>query len=310
MGFVLRNIFQGLHRNISKYNANNSCKLALNLCSVGNSRLYSTESSTGEPITVKLTKQRTRNGVRDVILNNSAKRNALSLEMLKTLQKDILDVTDDVRVIVLSAQGQVFSSGHDLKELTSENGEATQLEIFRECKKLMMGIQNLQVPVIAKVQGLCAAAGLQLVAACDIVVAGDRAKFSTPGVNHGLFCSTPAVELSRMVGRKEAMKMLLTGEPISAEQAFNHGLVTVVVDRELVDATAERIVNSILEKSKGVLQLGKKYFNLQEGCDRETAYKIATEGMMENLIIKDCQEGLEAFIEKRRPKWSHTYAAV
>uniref|UniRef100_A0A5F9CDM5 Enoyl-CoA hydratase domain containing 3 n=1 Tax=Oryctolagus cuniculus TaxID=9986 RepID=A0A5F9CDM5_RABIT len=180
---------------------------------------------------------RQRDGIRNIILSNPKKRNALSLAMLTSLQNDILHEADskDLRVIIISAEGPVFSSGHDLKELTEEQGRDHHAEIFQTCSEVMMLIRNHPVPVIAMVNGLATAAGCQLVASCDIAIASDKSSFATPGVNIGLFCSTPAVALGRAVPRKVALEMLFTGEPISAQEALLHGLLSKVVPEEQLE---------------------------------------------------------------------------
>nr|BAB14928.1 unnamed protein product [Homo sapiens] len=177
------------------------------------------------------TSARQLDGIRNIVLSNPKKRNTLSLAMLKSLQSDILHDADsnDLKVIIISAEGPVFSSGHDLKELTEEQGRDYHAEVFQTCSKVMMHIRNHPVPVIAMVNGLATAAGCQLVASCDIAVASDKSSFATPGVNVGLFCSTPGVALARAVPRKVALEMLFTGEPISAQEALLHGLLSKVV---------------------------------------------------------------------------------
>ncbi|XP_052271313.1 enoyl-CoA hydratase domain-containing protein 3, mitochondrial-like isoform X2 [Dreissena polymorpha] len=220
-------------------------------------------------------------GIRKITLNDPKKRNALSLGMLQQLQKDVSAVDDSLRVIVLSHTGPVFSAGHDLKEL------------------------DIPVPVIAQVNGLATAAGCQLVASCDIAVVTENSKFATPGVQVGLFCSTPAVAVGRSVPRKVAMEMLFTGQPISAQDALLHGLVSRVVPEGKLEEETTRIAMKICEFSKSVITLGKRTFYKQIALDRKLAYSLTEKVMVDNLALKDGQEGIKAFVEKRKPVWSH-----
>ncbi|NXN17253.1 ECHD3 protein, partial [Indicator maculatus] len=244
---------------------------------------------------------------RNIILSNPRKRNALSLSMLQSLKEDLLhDVkSKDLRVIVISAEGPVFCSGHDLKELASEDDVKHHSQVFEICAEVMTLIQKLPVPVIAKVNGLATAAGCQLVASCDIAVASANSQFATPGVNIGLFCSTPAVALGRSLPRKVALEMLFTGEPLSAQEALMHGLVSKVVPEDKLEEETMKISRKICESSKSVLALGKATFYRQITQDLNTAYKMTTQVMVDNLTLRDGQEGIEAFIQKRKPVWSH-----
>ncbi|XP_004468919.1 enoyl-CoA hydratase domain-containing protein 3, mitochondrial [Dasypus novemcinctus] len=248
-----------------------------------------------------------RDGIRNIVLSNPKKRNALSLAMLKSLRSDILHEAEstDLKVIVISAEGPVFSSGHDLKELTEEQGHAYHTEVFQTCSEVMMLIQNHPVPVVAMVNGLATAAGCQLVASCDIAVASDKAAFATPGVNVGLFCSTPAVALGRTVPRKIALEMLFTGEPISAQEALLHGLLSKVVPEEQLEEETMRIARKIASVSRPVVSLGKAAFYKQLPQDLRTAYCLTSQTMVDNLALRDGQEGIQAFIQKRKPTWSH-----
>ncbi|KAM6092496.1 enoyl-CoA hydratase domain-containing protein 3, mitochondrial [Theristicus caerulescens] len=256
----------------------------------------------------KLTVRRQAGGVRNIILNNPGKRNALSLSMLRSLREDLLhDVkSKDLRVIVISAEGPVFCSGHDLKELSSEDDVKHHSEVFEICAEVMTLIQKLPVPVIAKVNGLATAAGCQLVASCDIAVASEKSQFATPGVNIGLFCSTPAVALGRSLPRKVALEMLFTGKPLSAQEALMHGLVSKVVPEDKLEEETMKISHKICESSKSVLALGKATFYRQMTQDLDTAYRMTTQVMVDNLTLRDGQEGIEAFIQKRKPVWSHS----
>ncbi|XP_040269161.1 enoyl-CoA hydratase domain-containing protein 3, mitochondrial [Bufo bufo] len=247
-------------------------------------------------------------GIRKITMNNPQKRNALSLAMLQSLQKDILHEVDDndLRVIVIAANGPVFSSGHNLKEFTADLGKAYHADVFNACVKLMTTIQTIPVPVIAQVNGLATAAGCQLVASCDIAVASEKSKFATPGVHVGLFCSTPAVALARAVPRKVALEMLFTGEPISAHDALLHGLVSKVVPEENLEAETMKIALKICQASRTVIALGKATFYKQISQGLEEAYRLTSQVMLQNLMLKDGQEGIEAFTQKRKPVWTNS----
>uniref|UniRef100_A0A1A8DVR8 Enoyl-CoA hydratase domain-containing protein 3, mitochondrial n=1 Tax=Nothobranchius kadleci TaxID=1051664 RepID=A0A1A8DVR8_NOTKA len=256
-----------------------------------------------EPLTVT----RQSNGIRRIILNNPKKRNALSLSMLESLRENIRTGADcdHLRVIIISATGPVFSSGHDLKELTSSQGREHHTKVFNTCTEVMTLIQDVPVPVVAMVNGVATAAGCQLVASCDIVVATDKSTFATPGVNVGLFCSTPAVAIGRAVPRKVAMEMLFTGSPISAHDALLHGLISKVVPEERLEEETLAIAQRICRTSRPVVALGKATFQRQMAQGRDAAYATASKVMVDNLAMRDGQEGIRAFIEKRRPVWSH-----
>ncbi|XP_072528536.1 enoyl-CoA hydratase domain-containing protein 3, mitochondrial [Salminus brasiliensis] len=247
-------------------------------------------------------------GIRRIILNNPKKRNALSLAMLNSLREDILTDLDDndLRVIIISAQGPVFSSGHDLKELTSAQGREYHTSVFQACSEVMAVIQDAPVPVIAMVNGIATAAGCQLVASCDIAVATDKSTFATPGVNVGLFCSTPGVAIGRAVPRKVAMEMLFTGRPITAQEALLHGLVSKVVSEERLEEETLGIARRVCESSRPVVALGKAAFQRQMAQPRDVAYATASAVMVDNLALHDGQEGIRAFIEKRRPVWTNS----
>ncbi|XP_053093126.1 enoyl-CoA hydratase domain-containing protein 3, mitochondrial [Pangasianodon hypophthalmus] len=265
-------------------------------------RMFCTQTTS--PLTIS----QQEDGIRRIILNNPKKRNALSLAMLTSLQENILTGIDDkdLRVIIISAQGPVFSSGHDLKELTSTHGRDYHTRVFRVCSEVMTLIQDLPVPVIAMVNGIATAAGCQLVASCDIAVATDKSSFATPGVNVGLFCSTPGVAIGRAVPRKVAMEMLFTGRPISAQEALVHGLVSKVVLEECLEEETLAIARRICESSRPVVALGKAAFQKQMAQGRDAAYATAAAVMVDNLALRDGQEGIRAFLEKRRPLWTNT----
>ncbi|XP_072234042.1 enoyl-CoA hydratase domain-containing protein 3, mitochondrial [Leuresthes tenuis] len=256
-----------------------------------------------EPLTVR----QQNNGIRRIILNNPKKRNALSLSMLASLRENILTDVDseDLRVIVISARGPVFSSGHDLKELTSAEGREHHTKVFHTCSEVMTLIQDIPVPVIAMVNGVATAAGCQLVASCDIAVATEKSTFATPGVNVGLFCSTPAVAIGRSVPRKVAMEMLFTGNPMSANDALLHGLISKVVPEERLEEETLGIAQRVCQASRPVVALGKATFQRQMAQGRDAAYATASKVMVDNLALRDGQEGIRAFLQKRKPVWSH-----
>ncbi|KAM9495655.1 enoyl-CoA hydratase domain-containing protein 3, mitochondrial [Clarias gariepinus] len=258
--------------------------------------------------TPPLTIRQQEDGIRRIILNDPKKRNALSLALLTSLQENILTGIDDkdLRVIIISAQGLVFSSGHDLKELTSAQGRDYHTRVFSVCSEVMSLIQDLPVPVIAMVNGIATAAGCQLVASCDIAVATDKSSFATPGVNVGLFCSTPGVAIGRAVPRKIAMEMLFTGRPITAQEALLHGLVSKVVPEECLEEETLAIARRICESSRPVVALGKAAFQRQMAQGRDAAYATAAAVMVDNLALRDGQEGIRAFLEKRRPLWTNS----
>jgi enoyl-CoA hydratase/carnithine racemase len=245
-------------------------------------------------------------GVTRLTLNRAQARNALSLEMLRALGAQLQAAADDssVRVVILAGAGPAFCAGHDLKQIRSANfARAYTEELFAECAKLMLAIVKLPKPVIAQVHGVATAAGCQLVASCDLAVAADDARFATPGVNIGLFCSTPMVALSRNVGRKAAMRMLLTGDLIDADTALNFGLISHIAPAaELVGQTVE-LAEKIAAKSAVTLAIGKQAFYRQAEMPLAAAYEYAAQVMASNLTERDAQEGIGAFIEKRTPVW-------
>jgi enoyl-CoA hydratase/carnithine racemase len=254
-------------------------------------------------------------GVRWLTLDNPRRRNALSRAMIRAIGAALerAEVDDLVRVVVIAANGPVYSAGHDLAELRDaaspergappRPGAPSCLVAFRECSSLMTKIVRLPKPAIACVQGLATAAGCQLAASCDLVVAAESAAFATPGVDLGLFCSTPAVALSRSVGRKAAMEMLLTGEPVSAARARELGLVNrVVPESELHEATL-RLARRIATRSPVALRFGKVSFYRQLEVSLEEAYALTSDVMAENLLDPDAAEGIDAFFGKREPHW-------
>jgi len=237
-------------------------------------------------------------------LNNPERRNALSRALLTQLRERLGEIAADrqTKCVILRAEGPVFSSGHDLREVAAaEHDEAAAL--FALCTSVMEAIRQLPQPVIAEVQGVATAAGCQLAATCDLVVAADTAMFATPGVKIGLFCSTPAVALARAVTTRKAVEMLFTGTPISAADAERAGLVTRVVPRDQLQAAALKLAQEIAGASGETLALGKRAFYEQLPLDRPQAYKVAEQAMVENAALPDAQEGIAAFLEKRRPEW-------
>ena len=245
-----------------------------------------------------------------LVLNRPDVRNSLSESMLTALSTALTEIAVDktVRAVVLAANGPAFCAGHDLKELTSrrsdtDGGRAYFRQIMTLCSSMMQQIVNLPVPVIAAVHGVATAAGCQLVASCDLAVASTAAKFATPGVDIGLFCSTPMVALSRNVARKHAMEMLLTGDAISVEDAHRIGLINRVVDQGQERQQALALAHKIAGKSSHIVKIGKEGFYRQAEMDLATAYRYVSEIMVENLMTRDAEEGLDAFIAKRPPKW-------
>lgn len=245
-----------------------------------------------------------QNRIATLTLNHPQKRNALSREMLQALHDRLAQLQNDrhSQVVILKANGPVFSAGHDLKELVAVN-EPECSTLFALCSQVMTGIRKLPKPVIAQVHGLATAAGCQLAASCDLVVASEEAKFATPGVKIGLFCTTPAVALVRAVPVKKAMEMLLTGEPISAHEAERIGLVNRVVPAEKLETETLALAEQICKASSSVVALGKRAFYEQLPLDLVSAYKTAEGVMVRNAAEPDAQEGMQAFLEKRPPKW-------
>ena len=240
-----------------------------------------------------------------LVLNRPERRNALSqgvmLEMLDAL--DAVATDPGVHVLVIEARGPVFSAGHDLAEMTANRDAAFYEELFATCVRLMTRVHELPQPVIAKVHGVATAAGCQLVAACDLAIASDNARFATPGVNIGLFCSTPMVPVARTIGRKRALEMLFTGEMIDAETACDWGLVNRVVPAERLDEEVDALARRIAKASPYVVALGKLAFYAQDQLPEKDAYEIAAPVMVANAEADDAHEGMRAFLEKRAPQW-------
>jgi enoyl-CoA hydratase/carnithine racemase len=243
-------------------------------------------------------------------LDNPAKRNALSEAMLDALGAAFAAIACErkIRAVIIAAKGPAFSAGHDLKEMTAhradpDRGRGYFAEIMHRCSAVMQAIVKLPQPVIAAVEGTATAAGCQLVASCDLAVAGAGARFATPGVNIGLFCSTPMVALSRNLANKHAMEMLLTGEMYSAEDAYRFGLVNRVVPPDQALDEARRLAEKIASKSALTVKIGKEAFYRQREMTLADAYRYASEVMVENMLARDAEEGIGAFLEKRQPAW-------
>jgi enoyl-CoA hydratase/carnithine racemase len=249
-----------------------------------------------------------RDGIATLTLNRPNSRNALSVGLMEAMEAAIAAIAADrtVHVVVIAASGQAFCSGHDMREMratpTRENYEAA----FALSCRLMQRIVSLPKPVIARVQGVASAAGCQLVATCDLAVAGESARFATPGVDIGLFCSTPMVALSRAVGRKAAMEMLLTGDLIDAHRAREIGLVNRVVPDAGLDAAVDALAVQIASKSPLTVAIGKEAFYRQAELDLAAAYALTAEVMTRNMLARDAEEGIDAFLEKRPPVWTGT----
>jgi enoyl-CoA hydratase/carnithine racemase len=246
-----------------------------------------------------------RSSIAIVTLNRPGKRNALSLELMRELigLLGVLEQDQDVRGIILAAAGKAFCAGHDLSEMVG-CAEGDYRELFDVCTQMMEKIQDVPQPVIAQVQGVATAAGCQLAATCDLVVAAEEATFATPGVRLGLFCSTPMVPLSRAIGRKRAMQMLLTGEMIDAETAAEWGLVNFIVSAGELPEAALTLAKRIAEASPVTLGIGKHAFYSQIDLDQPRAYALTKEVMSTNAMAADAQEGISAFLAKRTPAWT------
>jgi enoyl-CoA hydratase/carnithine racemase len=244
-------------------------------------------------------------GVVTLTLGRPQSFNALSEGMLAALQAelDAAGADESVRSVVIAATGKAFCAGHDLKEMRAQPSQAYYEALFAQCARVMLTIQRLPVPVIARVQGIATAAGCQLVAACDLAVAADSARFAVSGVNLGLFCSSPSVALARNVARKPAFEMLVTGEFISADEARARGLVNRVASMEALDGAVESLVAAIVAKPRAAIALGKALFYRQIEVGSEAAYEDAARTMACNMMEADTLEGVQAFIDKRKPAW-------
>jgi enoyl-CoA hydratase/carnithine racemase len=246
------------------------------------------------------------NGVAILTLNRPQRFNPLSSQMIAAIQAELDAIASDgsVRVVILAAEGKGFCAGHDLKEMRAHTEDkGWQQGLFDACSRMMIALTEIPQPVIARVQGIATAAGCQLVSMCDLAVAADTATFAMPGVNIGVFCSTPAVGVVRNVGRKHAMEMLLTGEPIDAATAQSWGLVNRVVPSSRLDAEIRRFTDIILSRSSATIRFGKQAFYRQIDHPLAAAYDIASEVMACNLLLDDAAEGIDAFLQKRPASW-------
>lgn len=243
--------------------------------------------------------------VRHLVINRPSSYNALSLACMEALVEEFEALSEErsVSVAILSGAGKGFCAGHDLKEMRGNPERGFYEKTFETCTRMMLSIVDCPKPVIAKVHGVASAAGCQLVATCDLAVADEGARFSTPGVNIGLFCSTPMVALSRNVSRKHAMEMLLTGDFVTARRAYEIGLINRVAAAGELDAAAVEFASKIASKSPLTLKTGKKAFYEQIDKDLRGAYEYASRVMVENMMARDAEEGIDAFIEKREPRW-------
>jgi enoyl-CoA hydratase/carnithine racemase len=240
-----------------------------------------------------------------LVMNRPERRNALSHEMMTEMLAalDTVAADDATHVLVIEGRGPAFSSGHDLAEMMSSRDVAFYEDLFATCVRLMTRVHELPQPVIARVHGVATAAGCQLVAACDLAVASTEATFATPGVNIGLFCTTPMVPVARAIGSKRALEMLFTGESIGARTALEWGLVNRVASGDRLDEEVDTLARRIASASPAVIALGKRAFYAQDRLDEAAAYDVAAPVMVENAQIDDAQEGMRAFLEKRAPQW-------
>jgi enoyl-CoA hydratase/carnithine racemase len=244
-------------------------------------------------------------GVAWLTLNRPAARNALSMPLMSALEEalDAVEADPSVRVVVIAGAGSAFCAGHDLREVRGADG-STHEKLFAQCSRLMQRITGLRMPVIARVHGVATAAGCQLVATCDLAIAADSARFATPGVNIGLFCSTPMVALTRAVGRKAAMEMLLTGDMVSADEAVRLGMVNRAVPQGALDDAVWALARKIAAKSRAVVALGKPAFYRQAEMPLADAYAYTSDVMVRNMRERDAAEGIDAFLQKRAPVWA------
>lgn len=244
-------------------------------------------------------------GVATLTLNRPSQFNALSVEVLAELQGALDAIAQDasVRVVVIAGAGKAFCAGHDLKQMHANHAKDCMQKLFAQCGKVMLTIAQMPQPVIARIHGIAVAAGCQLVATCDLAVAADVARFAVSGINVGLFCATPSVALARNMGRKQAMEMLLTGDFIEAAEAQRRGLVNRVVPLDQLDAEVKKLTDSICGKSAIAISMGKQMFYRQLEMGLDDAYQLATETMACNMMCADASEGMDAFMQKRKPQW-------
>ena len=249
--------------------------------------------------------RREQDGIAVLTLNRPSSRNALSRAMMRELQANLDEIKENtqIKVVIIAGNGHAFCAGHDLKEIRKNNRREIFDELLAQCSKLMTSIVRLPKPVIARIHGIATAAGCQLVASCDLGIASKNATFATPGVNIGLFCSTPMVAVSRAVGRKQTMEMLMTGEEISAGTAQEFGLINRVVSPSELESVTFALAKKIASKSPLTVRIGKEAFYKQLEMDLDAAYRYTSEVMAENMMAADAQEGIDAFMQKRDPIW-------
>ena len=258
----------------------------------------------------RLIKTEKSNNVFNIILNDEKHQNTLSEEMINELSEvfEMAESDNEIKVIILSSIGKVFCAGHNLKDLNSkrsenDNGEHYYKKLFQMCSELMISINKHSKPVIAMIDGIATAAGCQLISSCDLAYSSENSQFATPGVNIGLFCSTPMVPLSRTVGKKQAMEMLLTGDLIDAKKALSIGLINNVFETEKLQENVLKIANKIASKSSATIKIGKDAFYKQKDMSLKEAYDYTSKIMTKNMLHKDSEEGITAFLEKRSPNW-------
>ena len=251
--------------------------------------------------------RRDDDGIAYLTLNRPAQRNALSIELMSLIERELAAIAANraVKVVVVAGAGPGFCAGHDLKEMRANPGRQHYEALFAQCARMMTSIIRLPQPVIARVHGIATAAGCQLVASCDLAVASSEARFAVNGINIGLFCSTPMVALTRVVGRKPAMEMLLTGDMVSAEQARVIGLVNRVVAPDRLDDEVGALAQQIASKLRLAVAIGKEAFYRQAELGLDAAYAYTAEVMTRNMLARDTEEGIDAFLEKRPPKWTN-----
>ncbi|WP_440454130.1 enoyl-CoA hydratase [Psychrobacter sp. ASPA161_9] len=262
-------------------------------------------TDTNEPLVIR-EDSKDSSGVVTLTLNRPKQFNALSVDMLSAMQTELDSIAQDnnIRLVVIAANGKAFCAGHNLKEMRANSDEAFHSALFKQCSQMMLTINQMPQVVIAKVQGIATAAGCQLVSACDLAVASDDAKFATSGINVGLFCSTPAVAVSRNLSRKQAFEMLITGEFIDANMALQQGLINRVAPADQLDATLQSLIDVITAKSSVAVKTGKDMFYKQLDMDLADAYEYAGKVMTCNMMADDVSEGIDAFIEKRHAVWT------
>ena len=258
----------------------------------------------------RLIKTEKNNNIFNIILNDEKHQNTLSEEMINELSKvfEMAESDNEIKVIILSSIGKVFCAGHNLKDLNSkrsenDNGEHYYKKLFQMCSELMISINKHSKPVIAMINGIATAAGCQLISSCDLAYSSENSQFATPGVNIGLFCSTPMVPLSRTVGKKQAMEMLLTGDLIDAKKALSIGLINNVFETKKLEENVLKIANKIASKSSATIKIGKDAFYKQKDMSLKEAYDYTSKIMTKNMMHKDSEEGITAFLEKRSPNW-------